>query len=334
MAFEAGWGHLVNAPETRPVAEPDANCVALIVPTRDAGERWPLLLQSITSQSLKPGFLLVIDSGSRDGTVTLAREYGFDVLSIEPANFDHGGTRQQAVKLMDGAAFIVFMTQDAILAAPDTLERLLESFRDPLVGAAFGRQLPRREANPIEAHARLFNYPAEGRVSSLADVPRLGIKAAFLSNSFAAYRRSALDQVGGFPAPTILGEDMIVGARMLLAGWKLVYRADACVYHSHAYTTAQEFRRYFDIGVMHAREPWLLERFGPPEGEGLRFLRSELSWLSNQAPKFILPGIARTLSKYFGYRLGRAERHLPTRLKRSLSMHKHFWDQEMSRHGP
>lgn len=332
MACEAGWGHWVNVPETRPAAEPYANHVALILPTLDAGERWPLVVQSITSQSLKPDFLLIIDSGSRDGTTTLAREHGFDVLSIEPANFDHGGTRQQAVKILDDAAFLVFMTQDAILAAQDALEKLLESFRDPLVGAAFGRQLPHHGANPIEAHARLFNYPAESRKSSLADVPQLGIKAAFLSNSFAAYRRSALDQVGGFPSPAILGEDMIVGARMLLAGWHLAYRADACVYHSHAYTTTQEFRRYFDIGVMHARAPWLLERFGPPEGEGMRFLRSELSWLANQAPNIIPHGIARTLLKYLGYRLGRIERHLPTRLKRSLSMHKHFWDQEISRH--
>ncbi|BBI49658.1 hypothetical protein HORIV_20790 [Vreelandella olivaria] len=64
---------------------------------------------------------------------------------------------------------------------------------------AFGRQLPHPDASPIAAHARYFNYPDESRVVATADIPRLGIKTAFLSNSFAAYRREALSARAGFP---------------------------------------------------------------------------------------------------------------------------------------
>ena len=87
----------------------------------------------------------------------------------------------------------------------------------------------------------------------------------------------------------------------------------------------QEFQRYFDIGVFHARESWLLESFGKPEGEGGRFVRSELRYLGRHAPWLIPSALLRTILKYSGYRLGRMEQRLPLWLKRRCSMHKGFW---------
>ena len=80
---------------------------------------------------------------------------------------------------------------------------------------------------------------------------------AFISNSFAAYRVSVLKEVGGFPDDVIFGEDMFVATKMLKAGYKIAYAAGACVYHSHDYSLWQEMKRYFDMGVFHAREPWI-----------------------------------------------------------------------------
>ncbi|HQS03619.1 MAG TPA: glycosyltransferase, partial [Halothiobacillus sp.] len=227
--------------------------------------------------------------------------------------------------LLPDADIIVFMTQDAILANAFALENLVRAFDDPDVGVAYGRQLPHSDAKPLGSHARLFNYPSKSYVATLADRERMGIKAAFSSNSFAAYRRSALMAVGGFPRNIILGEDTFVAAKMLLAGLKVAYQADALVYHSHDYSLRQEFRRYFDIGVFHAREAWLLDAFGKPEGEGGRFVRSELFYLFKQAPWLIPSALLRTGLKYLGYRLGRAERGLPLGLKRLFSMHRGFW---------
>ena len=113
----------------------------------------------------------------------------------------------------------------------------------------------------------------------MADAAELGIKAAFMSNSFAAYRREALMAVGGFPKHVIFAEDMYVAAKMLMAGWKVVYEGSACCRHSHNYTIIEEFRRYFDMGVFHAREPWIRENFGGAGGEGLRYVKSELKYL-------------------------------------------------------
>lgn len=301
-----------------------ADKVALCVPTLNAGASWHRWLAAWSAQIVRP-HTLVIDSGSTDTTPALAAVTGLQLHAISRASFNHGGTRQRAVEMLPDAEFVVFLTQDAILAAPHAIARLLEAFDDPEVGAVCGRQLPHADAGPIGAHARRFNYPDSSSVKSVADIPALGIKTAYLSNSFAAYRRSALVSVGGFPDDVIFGEDMCVAARMILSGWKLAYRADAAVHHSHDYGMWQEFQRYFDIGVMHVREPWLLEKLGKPEGEGLRFVRSETAWLWKHAPHLIPSAWLRTLLKLTGYRLGKAESHLPVWLKRRLGMFHGYW---------
>lgn len=298
---------------------------AVCVPTLNAGPQWQHWLE-VTLAGLEPTMrLVVIDSSSDDDTATLARNAGAEVISIDRQTFNHGGTRNRLLHELGNCDVVIFMTQDAFISDPAALTTLGQSFDAADVGAAFGRQLAHRDATPIAAHARLFNYPANSRVVSQADIPSLGIKTAFLSNSFAAYRRQALIDAGGFPNHVILSEDMMAGARLLKRGWKLAYNAQACVYHSHNYSVREEFKRYFDIGAFHAQEAWLIEWLGSAEGEGLRFIRSETSYLLKHAPFALPSALLRAFAKYAGYRLGRCEKQLPTHIKKRLSMHAQFW---------
>jgi rhamnosyltransferase len=297
----------------------------LCIPTLNAGADALSLLFAMKSQTFRPTHFVVIDSGSTDGSVELFEAAGAAIRVIERSEFNHGATRQMAVEAGAEADVVVFFTQDAIPADADALRNLLACFDDPGVGAAFGRQLPRPGAGPIAAHARLFNYPSESRVKTAADAPELGIKTAFISNSFAAFRRAALMSVGGFPGNVILSEDTYVAAKMLLAGWKVAYCAEALVYHSHDYGFMDEFKRYFDIGVFHAREPWIRQEFGQPAGEGVRFVRSELAYLMKTQPVLIPSALMRSVLKFAGYKMGTRERRWPLWLKRRLSMHAGYW---------
>jgi rhamnosyltransferase len=301
------------------------NKVGLIVPTLNAGDLWKSWLKVVDKQTRKPDFLLLIDSSSSDDTVVLARVYGFDIRVIPKAEFNHGGTRQWGVDTLAAADIIVFLTQDALLASPDAIEKLLAAFENPQVGAAYGRQLPHRDAGPIASHARLFNYPAESQLRGLEDRARLGIKTAFISNSFAAYRRSALMQVGGFPVDTIMNEDTYVAGKMLVAGWKIAYCADAQVFHSHDYRFQEEFKRYFDIGVFHTHAAWLQRTFGGASGEGLRFVISEMRYLKEHAPWLIPSAALRTALKWLGFKLGVLHMGLPRVVRRRFSLHKTYW---------
>ena len=297
---------------------------AVIVPVLNAAADWgrfePALRACVGVEKV-----LIVDSASTDGTVDLARAAGFQVCTIARADFNHGGTRQLAAEMLPDAEILIYLTQDAILTGPDALQPLLAAFEDTLVAAAFGRQLPRKGATPIEAHARRFNYLAQSSVRTLASREQMGFKAIFLSNSFAAYRREALLSVGGFPRNVIFGEDTITAAKLLMAGWKIAYVADAQVYHSHSYTWTQDFKRYFDIGVLHTREHWLLEEFGQTGGEGLRFVRSELGYLWPRYGWLIPSALVRTALKLLGYKLGKMEGRLSLAWKRRLSMHRGYW---------
>lgn len=302
--------------------------VAVIIPTLNAGPHLHALTAALSVQGLPPSTYLVIDSSSSDNTREHLAEFGAEVVPIDKANFNHGGTRRFATTLRPGADYIVMMTQDAIPANAESLKRLLASFEDPSVGMAYGRQLPRAEARGIERHARLMNYPETGEVRGLEDRKRIGIKTTFCSDSFAAYRRTALEAVGNFPEDTYFAEDQIVAGRMLLEGRRLAYRADAEVVHSHGYSIHEEFRRYFDVGVFHARNQWLVDEFGKAEGEGLRFLLSEMRYLLKREPHALPSAWVRTLAKYAGYRLGQMEPTMSSRLKKKLSMQPFYWAQK------
>ena len=165
----------------------------VIVPTYNPGQaEWAKWLNALKEQSWQPQQVLVVDSGSQDGTQTLTHSEGHTLLEVKSVDFDHGGTRQWALNTALEAAtqnspdFVVFLTQDAILAGPTALQKLLEAFDHPLVAAAYGRQLPKTDATWFEAFARSFNYPEFPHTVSLADREKLGIKACFFSNAFGA----------------------------------------------------------------------------------------------------------------------------------------------------
>jgi len=299
--------------------------VVVLVPMCNPGSRWTDFLRALQAQ--QPHWrTVVIDSESDDGSAALAQAAGLEVQRIARASFNHGATRQQALERHAADAdWVVFMTQDAVLAEPQSIAHLLQAFDDPRVAAAYGRQLPHPEATPIAAHARLFNYPGLSATRTLEDAPRLGLKTCFLSNSFAAYRVQALREVGGFASDLILAEDMHLAARLLQAGHAVRYQADAIVYHSHNYSLVEEFQRYFDTGVFHTQHGWLTQSFGGAGREGLKFLFSEMRHLLRHAPWCLPEAALRTLLKALAYRLGRGHARLPRAWRQPLSLHKGFW---------
>jgi rhamnosyltransferase len=194
--------------------------ISILIPTYNAGKEWFDVLESIDKQTINFKQKIIIDSGSIDETVGLAKQFNFDVVEIPKKEFNHGATRQKLVDASADCDICVFLTHDAILASPDSIANLIKAFDDPQVGMAYGRQLPHPGAKPLEVHARLFNYPPVSEVSTLDDFECLGFKVFFCSNSFAAYRTTALNAIGGFPSDSIMGEDAIVAAKMLMAWFK------------------------------------------------------------------------------------------------------------------
>ncbi|PCG12957.1 glycosyltransferase [Sphingomonas adhaesiva] len=297
---------------------------ACIIPTYNGRDDLARLLASLVDQTLAYD-LVIVDSSSTDGTEELALRHASLFFSVASRDFDHGGTRQMVVDQLPNYDILIFLTQDAELASPDALERLVANFDNPQIGAVCARQIPHLDANPFAQHARAFNYPVQRRIVDQASARRFGLKAAFMSNSFAAYRRQSLIDVGGFPRSVILAEDMFVAARMILAGWKVAYDGETACRHSHNYSIMEEFRRYFDLGVFHAKEPWIRASLGGAGSEGRAYVVSELRFLGARQLPLWPVSLLRSIVKLIGYKAGQAEGVIPLRLKRRMSMHRGFW---------
>ncbi len=279
--------------------------MSVIIPTLNAGVSLDGLLAALKAQSL-PSEIVIIDSASSDDTRKIAQEHGAKIIPIERQAFRHGSARTVSGKTACGE-ILVYLTQDAMPLDDHAVEKLVTPLMaDHQIGAAYGRQLAEPGASPFAAHLRAFNYPPQSGVKSLEDRARLGIKTAFLSNSFAAYRKSALEKVGWFKEGLMMGEDIHVGARLLLSGYQIAYVAEARVRHAHDYTLGQEFKRYAQIGAFHQAEEWILREFGTSEGEGVKYVQSELRYLSRCRKYHLMPtSLFRNAVKYVGYRWGK-----------------------------
>ncbi|WP_312946103.1 glycosyltransferase [Superficieibacter sp.] len=300
--------------------------VGIAVVTYNGGEIWQQAAQAI-HENCQPGFeVVVIDSQSRDNTQQVARQYGFTVHEIPQSEFNHGGTRNVAMELFRDKDYVVLLTQDAILDTRDAVATLVNFMAENDLSAAYGKQLPHRDANAVAAHARYFNYGSQSLINQQQSIPQRGIKTVFMSNSFSAYKVADFQRIGGFPTGTILCEDMYFAAKAIQQNYKTGYCADAAARHSHNYSTIEEFKRYFDIGVFHYDEPWIRKEFNGVSSEGSKFIKSEISYLIKHNPLLLPKAFANNAAKLIGYKLGLKYKSLPFSLVKKMSMHRRYWD--------
>jgi rhamnosyltransferase len=301
--------------------------VTVVVPTYNGGTLWKESAQRLAEQMPAPFRVKVIDSSSRDDTRKTAQGFSFDVEQIEQKDFDHGGTRSYALADIH-TEFVVFLTQDALLEGTDAISNLVAVFdKEPEVVCVYGRQLPHLDANPLAQHARYNSYKANSYVTSLEDDFPAGFRKAFLSNSFSAYRVDFLRSIGGFPQHLILGEDSYVAAKALVAHKKVAYVAEAAVRHSHNYSVLEEFQRYFDIGVFHSSQSWMVEELGSVEGEGVKFALDQLRYVCRlKRYHWVVISASASMAKFIGYKFGKKHARLGVPLSRRLSMYKSYWN--------
>jgi len=301
--------------------------VSVIIPTLNAEKYIGKLIARLREQTVLPNEIIVVDSSSEDQTVDKARALGVTVITIPREAFDHGGTRNLAAEYASGD-ILVFVTQDALPSDSYFIENLIKPFSDTQVAAVYGRQISVPDTQLLERLAKDYNYPHESMEKSIDDLQRLGIKTFFFTNVCSAIRSSTFHKVGRFPEPIIVNEDMILAAKCILAGYKIVYSANARIDHSHNYSLLQTFRKYFDIGGSLGMNRWLLQ-YTSAEGEGGRLVKFQIRHLVSLRNWHWIPlWITESVVKYIGYRMGLAYQSIPQKARRSMSMHPLFWERK------
>lgn len=296
--------------------------IGVAVITHNAVRLLPRNLPPLLNSPLKPR-VMVVNSSSGDGTIELAREMGAEVLVVPRNEFNHGLTRERARKAL-GTDIVVMVTPDAILLDSAMLENLVRPLISGEASVSYGRQIPHDGADFFEAFPRIFNYPDASELRSQTDIAKYGVGTFFCSDTFAAWRNSALDSIGGF-SPTLASEDWIATAKLLKTGHRIAYRSDAVVKHSHSYTLLQEFKRYFDTGYVRAHNKALFLAETSDEKRGAAFTGAMLKALARTRPWLIPYAILGTGIKFVGYRIGLHGIGLPLWLKKRISGQDYFW---------
>lgn len=301
--------------------------VDVIIPAYRPGEGWKQMLRGLEGQTWPVHRLIVMNTGKENWKAAYEKTtISMEVHHLTREEFDHGKTRDQAAR-MSRADYLLFMTQDALPEDCHLIEKLVEAMeQDEKIGAAYARQLPRKDCRLMEQYTRQFNYPEKSRVKWLADLPELGIKTYFCSNVCAMYRRELYLQLGGFVQKAIFNEDMIFAGELIQKGYGVAYAAEAKVVHSHNYSAIQQFHRNFDLAVSQADHPEVFAGIRSEE-EGIRLVKKTAGWLCRQGkPWLVIQLVWQSGWKYLGYLLGKRYQKLPKWVIPRCTMNPKYWE--------
>ncbi len=227
---------------------------SVVIPTLNAGPVLDRVLDAVTTQTTRwPYEVLVIDSGSTDGTLdTVSRYPSVKLHKIDKKDFNHGDTRNLGAELTSGE-FIAFLTHDALPANDRWLHNLVSSIEHyPDAAGAFGKHLAWPEASPftkrdMDAH---FEMMAKQPLCLTRDTHKKRYEKGdtqwrqllhFYSDNNSCMRRSVWEKIPY--RRTKFGEDQLWADDIIREGYGKVYAPQAVVYHSHDYDETETRER-------------------------------------------------------------------------------------------
>lgn len=231
---------------------PPKKYCSVVIPTKNGGSLFARALEGLQQQRIWCNVeLIIIDSGSTDGTLEAARDAGAKVIEIPPEDFNHGATRDYGISLA-GSEIVVLMVQDALPNDSNLLEFILQPFNDPEVVGVYARQIPQPDADLLTK--RNLNNWLTGRVES--ETRRIKspnwyealppIEKYFFCNfdNVCSAIRKSVWQTHKF-GQINFGEDIDWAERVLKSGFKIVYQPTAAVVHSHDRPVTYEYKRTY-----------------------------------------------------------------------------------------
>jgi rhamnosyltransferase len=234
------------------LANSDGYCCSLVIPTKNGGDLFRHVVDGLRAQTCwKNVEFIVVDSGSTDETISVARSAGAIVHTIPPIEFNHGATRDYGISLAS-CDYVVLMVQDAIPNDVFLIERLLSALSEERVAGAYARQLPQPTADVITKR-NLNSWLTGGlerkvkTIESLDWYESLSPMEKYLFCNFdnvcSAINKRVWkeDQFGR----SDFGEDINWAERVLKRKFKIIYEPSAVVVHSHDRSLIYDYKRTY-----------------------------------------------------------------------------------------
>jgi glycosyltransferase involved in cell wall biosynthesis len=207
--------------------------LSIVIRCFNEGRHIGRLLHGVTQQTLRGVEIIIVDSGSTDGTVEVAKRYPTRTVSIKPEDFSFGHSLNVGCQTARGE-FVVIASGHVYPLYKDWLEKLIMPFEDPKIALVYGKQ--RGTATTAFSEHQVF-------AKWFAEESNLHQGHPFCNNANAAIRREVWEKLPYNEELTGL-EDIDWARRAIKMGFKIAYVADAQVAHVHHETAQQTYNRY------------------------------------------------------------------------------------------
>ena len=284
---------------------------------------FPLILGQAVDFSYE---IILIDSGSSDGTVEFVQRYAatdgrISLIEISPDAFHHARTRDFGASLAKGR-YVVCLGGDAVPLTDGWLGALLEPLRrhdDPLIAATYSRQVPRADANVVAVCRTGYNYgpdpQVKGRDLEMSQKERHFFSTVSCCVDLERVARPLFDP--NYP----VAEDITLSRRIIDAGLRIAYSPGSVVEHSHNFSGWDLMRRYYDNAVVYQR----LGIFAPTGtsmgGDGRRYWASSMRVLRRRRLGELATFVYAFGCSAVGLQLGVHHRWLPGAARRALTVY-------------
>lgn len=304
---------------------PSLFSISIVIPVLNAEQYIPRLMDAFALQSVQPAEIILVDSGSTDGTKECAARYS-NVRVIPLNNFTHGKSRNVGAKEAVGD-LVVFLSQDAVPSGNEWLSNLIAVFDEEKVAAAYSRQVPWDDASPMEQFFLHKRFPEISEVRKRNDADEvMTLESVFFSNVSSCVRRKLLLKFP-FDEELIMSEDQQLSLDLIIAGYSVCYVAESVVTHSHCYSLSLAFRRYFD-SVYSLTKIFSDHDVGTSVKIGRKYVKDELSFIFRKHPLWLPYYFLYTLVKATATIMAHHADRLPKWMLKKLSLHNYYWNTE------
>ncbi|MFN3528141.1 MAG: glycosyltransferase, partial [Candidatus Altarchaeaceae archaeon] len=224
--------------------------ISIVIRTKNEGKSLPLTLEKIYNQKIDKTFeIIIVDSGSTDNTLEIAKRYNCRILKIPPHKFTYPYALDFGTEHAKGE-LVVYLSAHCQPVNDYWLYHLTKHFSDPKVAGVYGREIPIKGLNPVYEYFQLYElFPSDKQLISppiLFSNPNSCVrkdiwrKHKFNKEVFSRYRGKIL----------LTGEDQLWAKEVKQDGYKIIYEPEAIVYHSHKFTI-KNLRRAYSGGYLY-----------------------------------------------------------------------------------
>ncbi len=216
--------------------------VSIVIRALNEADHLPALFSGLLRQSRQPDQVILVDSGSVDDSVAIARAHGAEVVNISPTEFSFGRALNRGCAAASGD-ILVIVSAHVYPLDEKWLDPMVAPFERPEVGLVYGGQTGDSRSHFSELELLRSWFP---------DVSDDDQQTPFCNNANCAVRAEAWRALPYDETLTGL-EDLDWAKRALAAGWKLVYAAEARVAHIHNERFDKTRNRYRREAIAHRR---------------------------------------------------------------------------------